>query len=577
MTGDDLPALSDPLQLADSVAHEPGASLGVDTPRSDFQETLMLEGSVIVTELATAPIPLDDLSVVSVPLNAEPLDTGDICSAAVPPASTEPPMSQNDMPLSSSLTCQHVQDVPERAPCESDATPLCTVLSRRSSPLPEEHAGLESELAVPTSSTDPAPLSLLLARDEEMQIDLPDPTDFNTLPMTVEIPELDVEFDLPPSSPPPSSSPPHIFSSSPPRDVYETPPSSSPPLSGPQKSYPDCLDDETTASGNLTSCETSDSLKYPTPVVEFIESEADEDERKAKRAKTEPQSAPSDPPQPKRLTQASVAKQRKKLAAPFRSPVIKGPLIQGGLHAVYATGRAFTSPPSRKPAGADDVVEKPAQKPADVKPDPAVAKPDPTLANRDRTANAAKQFKSPLVASGGAADPATPASTGGTLFSTAKATPTIQALQGKLQTLKQAIRIKKSGKEDEEDELERLVAKWTIAGREVAWAVWDYVKDLDPGTGCAGETKKDGWFNDGDGPWGAKSGEKRGFDAGWGYDDGHPAKKARLDDGIEEKTEVEDEEGPPVVQHTLGTMLRHLGIDPATLGWNEEEGDFVDA
>ncbi len=265
---------------------------------------------------------------------------------------------------------------------------------------------------------------------------------------------------------------------------------------------------------------------------------------------------------PKRLTQASVAKQHKKLAAPFRSPVIKGPLVQGGLHAVYATGRALMSPSLRKAAADDAIVISPHET-ADVR-------PDPTLANKDRTANAAKQFKSPLVGS------STAASASGTLFSSAKSTPTIQALQGKLQTLKQAIRIKKSGKEDKGDELERLVAKWTTAGREVAWAVWDYVKDLDPGTDAAVGQNKGGWSSDGCDFWGAKAGEKRGFEPGWGYDDEHAPKKARTDGGVEAIEEEEEDEALPVTQHTLGTMLRHMSIDLATLGWDEEEGDFVD-
>ncbi|KAI0676931.1 hypothetical protein C8Q78DRAFT_55591 [Trametes maxima] len=201
-------------------------------------------------------------------------------------------------------------------------------------------------------------------------------------------------------------------------------------------------------------------------------------------------------------------------------------------------------------------------------------KPDPTVANKDRTANVAKQFKSPLVASGGAAGPSSAASGG--LFSTVKAMPTIQTLQGKVQTLKQAIRIRSAGKRDEEDELERLVKKWTTAGREVAWAVWDYVKDLDPGTSAVGQAHG-GWSSGDDGFWGTKTGEKRGFDPGWGYDDEYALKKAKLEDTVEEEARAEEEDAVPIVHHTLGTMLRHLSIDPATLGWDEEEGDFVDA
>ena len=44
--------------------------------------------------------------------------------------------------------------------------------------------------------------------------------------------------------------------------------------------------------------------------------------------------------------------------------------------------------------------------------------------------------------------------------------------------------------------------------------------------------------------------------------------------GDEERAEAKEE--PAVVHHTLGVMLRRMGIDPDTLGWDEEEGDFVD-
>lgn len=270
------------------------------------------------------------------------------------------------------------------------------------------------------------------------------------------------------------------------------------------------------------------------------------------------------PPNPKRPTQASQAKQRKKLAAPFRSPVIKGPLVHGGLHAVYATGRA-TPPPSRKPR-ADEVEESNVEE----------SKPKPGVANRDRTAKAAKQFKSPLQAPSAstAGVSATLQSVPGT-FSCIKAAPTIQALQGKVQTLKQAIKIKTSGKEDEDEVLEQLVHKWMAAGREIAWAVWEHVKDLDPGT-APDVGVKSGWFADED----EKVGAKRGFNPDWGYDDEHVAKKARLDEpgmAVEGQEAADEEDEPRVMQHTLGVMLRRLGIDPATLSWDEEEGDFVDA
>ena len=102
-----------------------------------------------------------------------------------------------------------------------------------------------------------------------------------------------------------------------------------------------------------------------------------------------------------------------------------------------------------------------------------------------------------------------------------------------------------------------------MAGREVAWAVWEYVKDLDPGEALGGG--RSGWDADE-----VAVGQKRAFDGAW--DDEHISKKARMDEDVEK--DGEDEK--PLAQHTLGVMLRRLGIDPATLGWDEEEGDFVD-
>ncbi|KAI0663106.1 hypothetical protein C8Q70DRAFT_931083 [Cubamyces menziesii] len=374
-----------------------------------------------------------------------------------------------------------------------------------------------------------------------------------------------IVYDLPPSSPPPSSSPLPIFSS-PPRECYCTPPSSSPPLPVPEDKGSSMeesskLSESAAAEdhGALVDIDDKNDERVADP-SSYVDTESSE--KSPKRTKLERiLPALSDAPLPKRPTQASIAKQRNKLAAPFRSPVIKGSLVQGGLHAVYATGRAFMPPPPRK-MRADDIAG------------PAPAnRLDSTLANKDRTANAAKQFKSPLAFSDAlTSHSSNPA---GRLPSV-KTTPTIQSLQGKLQTLKQAIKIKKSENGQEEDELEQLVRKWTTVGREVAWAVWDYVKDVDPGAGGIVGQNNSGWpSSGGDDYWDTRTGQKRGFDPSWGYnDDDHVAKK-RKSEG-DEDTEMGDEEAAPTLQHTLGTMLRHLSIDPATLGWDEEEGDFVD-
>ncbi|KAI0751427.1 hypothetical protein C8Q80DRAFT_575010 [Daedaleopsis nitida] len=352
-------------------------------------------------------------------------------------------------------------------------------------------------------------------------------------------------FEMIPSSPPPSSSPNRVFSS-PGRQVFDSPPSSSPPLPAPQ------IEDFTTVAPTIEdkqediSAPNSVSLKRRLDVDleddlfgPSLESTADVETKRMKLQ--DPSHAPL-PPNPKRPTQASQAKQRKKLAAPFRSPVIKGPLVQGGLHAVYASGRAALASPSRKTPARDVGQEDHGR---------VALEPTAGAANKDRTAKAAKQFKSPLHASNATypiMSSSAPSSSSSTLFSSVRAAPTIQALQGKVQALKQAIKIKTSGKADQDDILEQLVNKWTIAGREVAWAVWDHVKDLDPGPSTVLDAgQKGGWF-EGEG------------------------------DGVAQREDEMDAAGePPVVQHTLGVMLRRLGIDPATLGWDEEEGDFVDA
>ncbi|KZT72654.1 hypothetical protein DAEQUDRAFT_722820 [Daedalea quercina L-15889] len=180
---------------------------------------------------------------------------------------------------------------------------------------------------------------------------------------------------------------------------------------------------------------------------------------------------------------------------------------------------------------------------------------------KDYPRSVAKQFKSPfhLGSSSSSTQPA---------FSTVQAIPTIRALQAEIQTLKQAVRIKTTSDGNDDDDLEALANKWTTVGREVAWAVWDTVKDLDPGeTVTMGRGSNSRFGDDG----GSRDSERN---RGWGFDDrwGQPAKGAN-DEG-QAATKDNDEESR--VKHTLGTMLRHLGIAPETLGWDEEEGDFVD-
>ncbi|KAI1792841.1 hypothetical protein LXA43DRAFT_886701 [Ganoderma leucocontextum] len=353
-----------------------------------------------------------------------------------------------------------------------------------------------------------------------------------------------------PASSPPSSSPPGLFSSP------AGSPSGSPPSSSPVEASCDVEDHlPTLATQGAAPCSQGSPLKQALEVDESSDTAVISglECRPLKRMKTElsPQTSLLNLTRP---TQASQAKQHTKLTAPFRSPVIKGPLVHGGLHAVYASGRPAPPAPASKPPTEENVTEANSMVESNI---------GVHVANRDRSARAAKQFKPPMqVTNPIASSESGPAITAGRV-SRVGAVPTIQALQGQVQTLKQAIKIKNSGNGDDDEVLEQLVEKWTAVGREVAWALWDHVKDLDPGT----DAPQQGRWHAGDEDDGA--GSKRGFNPGWGYDGEPGRKKVRMDEDVEQ-------EEPPVVQHTIGVMLRRLGIDPDTLGWNEDEGDFVD-
>jgi hypothetical protein len=178
---------------------------------------------------------------------------------------------------------------------------------------------------------------------------------------------------------------------------------------------------------------------------------------------------------------------------------------------------------------------------------------------KDRTQRAAAQFKSPLSADASR-----------NVMPSVRLTPTIQALERKLQVLKRALKVKQDG---DEEILGSLLKKWTDAGREVAWEVWDLVKDHGSGDDGGSKIKpgrrssEDGWG------WSEKpmSDEK---ERNWGWDIVPNTKANEEADAIDYTgpTTCEDEE--ETRQDTLGTMLMQLGIAPETLGWNEEEENF---
>jgi len=196
---------------------------------------------------------------------------------------------------------------------------------------------------------------------------------------------------------------------------------------------------------------------------------------------------------------------------------------------------------------------------------------------KHRTQRAAAQFKSPLSMD-----------TSSKLVSSVRMTPIIQALERKLQLLKRAVKVKQDG---EEETLHTLVNKWTEAGREIAWEVWELVKDNasseDQGWGkpqSKGKARKSA-FEDSWG-WEGKSNEKshafHQTERNWGWD---VEPRGTVDDYMDEMKTAENPEDAEICryenddtdekkQDTLGTMLMQLGIAPETLGWNAEEGVF---
>ncbi|KAH9482598.1 hypothetical protein JR316_0004698 [Psilocybe cubensis] len=261
-------------------------------------------------------------------------------------------------------------------------------------------------------------------------------------------------------------------------------------------------------------------------------------------------------PNPKRPTLAGVKQQQKKLSRPFRSPVIhapvrlapkpptpsSGPLISSANSAILKDAAAETAKVPNAAAASSS------SQPADTK-------------IKHRTARASSQFKSPLASSSTTADEA----------ALVRLTPTIQSLERKLQLLRRALKVRE---DVQEEVLEGLVNKWSEAGKEVAWEVWDAVKD---NANAAEDDKK---------------GKKRAVEESWGWDEGREAKKTKGEEekdrnwgwdvvpvGEEERQASESAESPREEegrQPTLGTMLLQLGIAPETFGWSEEEGAFVD-
>ncbi|KAE9399011.1 hypothetical protein BT96DRAFT_965769 [Gymnopus androsaceus JB14] len=242
-------------------------------------------------------------------------------------------------------------------------------------------------------------------------------------------------------------------------------------------------------------------------------------------------------PAPKRPTVASQRRQHKKLTTPFKSPLMM---------------KTAKLEEEKEPHLSQNTPLASANKPSAIE-----------SKKKHFTARAAAQFKSPLSSTGNANSSQS--------LGSIRLTPSIQVLERKIQILKRAVKVKK---DKEEEALSDLTTRWTEAGREVAWEVWELVKDSENSSGK--RSFKEGWG------WEGQGNEKRAKSEGgdsWGWStrtestDENAMHQDEQELGVKEQQMDEDEER---VEYTLGMMLRRLGIDPATLGWDDEEGIFKD-
>lgn len=247
-------------------------------------------------------------------------------------------------------------------------------------------------------------------------------------------------------------------------------------------------------------------------------------------------------PNPKRSTIAFQQLQHRKLISPFRSPALTLHSKPMGLQSsVPAVSLAYvsTSAPTEQTLVSDDMNSK----------------------LKHRTHRASTPFKSPLSADAI------------TKLTAVRMTPIIQGLERKVQLLRRAIKITD---DDEEETLLKLVKKWTEAGRDIAWEVWDLVKD-NPSKDAEGWSKfemHDSSLSTFKGSWCDDEINRQEKERSWGWD----VESERLAINVYEnevlRTSTDDDDDKP--QNTLGTMLTQLGILPETLGWNEEDGEFQD-
>ncbi|EJD54035.1 hypothetical protein AURDEDRAFT_148771 [Auricularia subglabra TFB-10046 SS5] len=138
---------------------------------------------------------------------------------------------------------------------------------------------------------------------------------------------------------------------------------------------------------------------------------------------------------------------------------------------------------------------------------------------------------------------------------------TVQNLERRLQTLKRAIKIKSDGGDAT---LEALAVKWRDAARAASWDLYELVRD-GAGTSDRPAQGAGGW-NDGNWGWGSEDTKQFGSDG----------QQSSVDYEDQDMETDPEEEAPEKPDPSVGTMLAELGIAPALLGWKEDEGDFLD-
>lgn len=282
------------------------------------------------------------------------------------------------------------------------------------------------------------------------------------------------------------------------------------------------------------------------------------------------------PPNPKRPTVASQRLQHKKLATPFRSPLARktSQLVPHPTEKTSGTSTLHASSPTPPLAAGQFGETEPQSSPTKINPSSAGRLNLPTP-RKNYSARAAVQFKSPLSAG--------TQGSSSSQSSSVRLTPKIQSLERQVQVLKRAIKIKKEREAASEGApgLEELAKKWKAAGRDAAWEVWGLVKESAAQKSSEGAS---GWGWD-EGKGSGRGGSGMGGSWGWDqegtdergegerHDERERSSRRRGGEDYEERYEGEAMK----TEETVGTMLRHLHIDPATLGWDDDQGDFVDA